>query len=244
MNKNIEYLMHNLPDYINGNLQDDGMRKEITELINNDPDFRTEYEDMKSSFTFLKDTSFSEPPGFYFNNLLPNINNRIDALEAKPSGVFSGWLSNALKFVIPALILVLGYFLYTQFTGTEQKEILTEDKQDTKQEVVTEGNDRDPIQNDISSNTEDTIEKNTIPDRENANNIVQPNRLYDAYVTTENNGGSSTLNVTDENSDELEEILYDNASYPIAADEIEEQAEELTLQQQDELLNYMANAQL
>src|SRR5690606_41625304 len=125
--------------------------KEKTELINNEPDFMTEYEDMKSSFTFLKDTSFSEPPGFYFNNLLPNINNRIDALEAKPSGVFSGWLSNALKFVIPALILVLGYLLYTQFTGNVQIQILTEDKQDTKQEVVTEGKDRDTIKTDINT---------------------------------------------------------------------------------------------
>ena len=239
MNKNIEHLMHNLPDYITGELHDDGLRKEITDQINSDPLFKAEYEDMKNSFAFLGEATLSDPPGFYFNNLLPNINQKIDSLETKPAGLFSGWLYNALKFAIPALILVLGYYLYTQFTSTDSEEVLT----DHKNEIIKENN-PEPVKNEITSNTSKDTENNIIQENEKLKNETPVRRVDDAYVITENNGGSTALNISNENSDELEEILYDNASYPVAAEEIEEQAEELTLQEQNELLNYMQNAQL
>jgi hypothetical protein len=243
MNKNIEILTHNLPDYITGDLYDDELRKEIADQINSDPVFRAEYEDMKNAFTFLGDTSFSEPPGFYFNNLLPNINSKIDAMETKPDSIFSGWFANVLKFAIPTLILVLGYFLYTQFTGTENREVITEDKHEVIEENKSVPENNDPVTNNEQP-VNNEMENNVISHQENPDDRNNNIPVKKAYSVNEQNGGSENINFTAGNTDELDELLYDNASFPVASDDIEEQAEELSLQEQDELLNYMANAQL
>ena len=243
MEKNIETLLHNLPDYIAGNLDDEGLKDRITTEINSNPVFRAEYESMKSTFAFLGENSLSEPPEFYFNNLVPTINKRIDAIEASRDNVFTekfGWLVNVLKFAIPALILVLGYLLYTEITSTD-REIMTEDEPNEKQEQIEQ---QSPMNNgnELSNvdNTTDSNNSGTPMDYSSSDRDVRGT----ATARTNENSGSSAI-INNNNTDDIEDILTESASYPVINEEYDDETyQNLDASEQNEILNYLENAQL
>lgn len=249
MEKNINILVHELPDYITGNITDEQLNQRIRNEIDSNPEFRAEYESMKGTFSFLGETALSEPSPFYFNNMLPNISNRIDALESGKESIFSGWFVNVLKFAIPALVLVLGYFLYTQFTSSDStEEQLTNDKNDNN-EMIREQPDQS---NDNLLSNKDTL-------KENEEEIINESTTDVRTVTstpkiksdpntfkTADDGGTNAISFTAEDDDELNELISESATYPVINEdnEIEAVQDDLTSQQQDELLNYLENAQL
>ena len=247
MDKNKNNLIHELPDFISGNIADNELNQKIRDEIDSNPDFRAEYENMKGTFSFLGETALSEPSPFYFNNLLPNINTRIDALESGKESIFSGWFANVLKFAIPALILVLGYFLYTQLsnTGTNEEQLTKEnlDKNEMIREETPDQND-----NNVTSNNEKSTENNRIdstPDVQKSNInrevVSSPNTFK-----TADDGGTEVITFASGDDGELDELISESATYPVISEdnEIELVQEDLTLQEQDELLNYLENAQL
>lgn len=226
--------MHELPDYINGNITDGELEKQIRNEIDNNPEFRSEYESMKNTFALLGTAALSEPSPFYFTNLLPNINEKIDA-GAKHEGIFAGWLVNVLKFAIPALILILGYFIYTQITGSNDS---TEEKMtDDRNKIIQE---ESPVQKDdnLFTNADDSTNTENSPGIQN-NNTDWNVTFHPGTAMTTDNGGSAIA------GDDLDEILTETATYPVAGEDPEiEAVQDLSTQQQDELLKYLEDAQL
>jgi hypothetical protein len=252
MEKNINILVHELPDYITGNIKDEQLNLKIRNEIDSNPDFRAEYESMKGTFSFLGETALSEPSPFYFNNMLPNISNKIDGLESGKESIFSGWFANVLKFAIPALVLVIGYFLYTQFTSSDStEEQLTKDKNDRndKNEMI---HDQPDQSNDNLLSNKDTLKENeeeivneSTPDVRTVTSTQKIKSDPNTFKTADD-GGTDAISFTAENDDELNELISESATYPVINEEaeIESVQDDLTSQQQDELLNYLENAQL
>ena len=236
MEKNIEKLMHELPDYINGSITDDELRREIKNEIDSNPEFRSEYESMKSTFSFLGEAALHEPSPFYFTNLLPNINKRIDAIESKHESVMPAWLINALKFAIPVVIIILGYFIYTQITGSDDpsKEQMTHDKNTIIQDDQPNTND-----DNLFSNTDDSTENGNTPEIQHSSTDRDAVNFSGSYKAGDNGGSSYTAD------DELDELITETATYPVTNDDPEiEAVQDLSTQEQDELLKYLENAQL
>ena len=68
-NLNKEDLLLELPDYIEGKLDEEEKVSQISFLINSDSEFRSEYEDLKDAISFSRNNEYSEPHDFYFNTL-------------------------------------------------------------------------------------------------------------------------------------------------------------------------------
>lgn len=247
MEKNINNLIHELPDYISGNIADNELNQKIRNEIDSNPDFRAEYESMKNTFSFLGKTAISEPSPFYFNNLLPNISARIDTLETGKESIFSGWLANVLKFAIPAVIIVLGYFLYSEITGNDtEKEQMTKDKLEKNNNEMIRGETPSDNNNDITNADDSTENNNTIPEVQQTNTTNRDVVSNPNTFKTADDGGTDVITFTSTEDDELDEVISEYATYPVVGEEseIEQVQDDLTLQQQNELLNYMENAQL
>ena len=147
---------------------------------------------------------------------------------------------NVLKFAIPALILVLGYLLYTEITSTD-KEIMTEDEPNNKQEQMDQ---QSPMHNDNElSNVDDSTSSNDNGSPIDYTSSDRQVRGTATARTNENSGSSSVIN--NNNRDDIEEILTESASYPVINEEYDdENYQNLDASEQNEILNYLENAQL
>lgn len=110
-----EDLLNYLPDFISGDISDISLNEELIRVIQSDMDFKKEYDTIKMSLNFLKNSDLEEPDNVYFNNLSVRINQRIDSesVRAIESGSAPGF-SRFWKFIIPALTVIL-VFLYINF---------------------------------------------------------------------------------------------------------------------------------
>lgn len=131
-----EELQFSLPDYIRGTLDDEELKVTIEDRLSHDKSFREQFEELSSTFRFLSDSRFSEPPDHYFSNLPAKINERISSAPLP-----SLWerLSFARKILIPVLpvILIFLVLMYSEEnretfksltdTGAQHKETLLTD---------------------------------------------------------------------------------------------------------------------
>lgn len=219
-----EELLYSLPDYINGQLNDKKLIAEIENEISNNPDFKVEYENLKSTFLFLEKTNFEEPSEAYFNNLLPNIHAKLDTQKEKRSFNILNYLSPALKYVLPVICIMFVVYIYTNNPTVEQ--------------VATINQPETTIVNETTS---------TAP-AENSNNVSAGSDLSDTELLNEaqnDNSSGTTEIITDENLNQIESefIATDNS---ISADDniYEIQYEDLSSEDEDEILNSLKNLEL
>lgn len=110
-------LIFDLPDYIQGKIIDKKIIKSIEEEIRDNEDFRNEYETLKA---FLKsDISLQEEeaPNGYYNNLLPQI---LDKLEKRNrvESFYKKYIFNwKLATVFSIFILVIIFYKNIDFSG-------------------------------------------------------------------------------------------------------------------------------
>ncbi len=71
-------LLFELPDFVEGKITDDILRGKIISLIDEDIDFRIEYELLKNSLSSIRKTEIESPGNEYFSNLTLKINKKID----------------------------------------------------------------------------------------------------------------------------------------------------------------------
>lgn len=137
-NLNKEDLLLELPDYIEGKLDEEEKVSQISFLINSDSEFRSEYEDLKDAISFSRNNEYSEPHDFYFNTLLTNIRERIDAVNSvKENSFFQKFKPAFFKFVMP--VLIAGLILSAVYSlGVFDKNI-TEDELVGVTETVNDG---------------------------------------------------------------------------------------------------------
>lgn len=230
-NKNkIEYLLINLPDYIDGKIKDTDLIREIENRIKTNADFRDEYEKIKNSFSFLKETKFEEPPAHYFSTLLPKINERLEATQKHEEisiweKIFSYW-----KFAIPVVPIIL-VFIILKIDVFNPDETL---KKDVQNETII----KEKIDNNIiKEENKDIAELNEDNNKDAETNILQYKKSRTSndyeYIETKNDYDFLNSNNTNYIDDYLEEVgdYYDDEYLS------EEDYEELSIEEQNEIIS-------
>lgn len=218
-----EELLYSLPDYINGQLKDHKLIVKIENEIANNPDFEIEYENLKNTFSFLEKTNFEEPSEAYFNNLLPNINAKLDEKKQKKSFNILDYLAPSLKYVLPVICVMFVVYIYTKNSSIEQ--VATIDQPETT--IVNETTSDNPNITNNDVNSTGVNENGSIGQIENENTVVM------------------TETITDENLNQIESEFI-TADNPFSTDEniYEIQYDGLSSEDEDEILNNLKNSDL
>lgn len=224
----IKDLLLNLPDYIEGKIKDPGLIRKIDDEIKTNEDFRNEYEEMKSSFSFIKETSLEEPPEHYFNTLLPKINERLEATHKHKEisiweKIFSYW-----KYAIPVIPIIL-IFIILKIDIFNPDETLK--KNELNNTIIKEKED-----NVISEKNKDLAVVNEDTNKDTETNIPQYKKSrtsYDyEYTETKDDYDFINSNNTSFVNDYLEEVgdYYDDEYL------LEEDYENLSIEEQNEII--------
>lgn len=140
-NGNKENLIYDLPDYIEGKIDNPEKVILIESLIKNDSDFRKEYEELKKVLVFAHEVEFEPPGDFYFNNLLTNIRNKID--DQSSTGESTFWYSIKpfiLKYALPVIVIAIFSIFYFSDLFQNNTERFTEHIGNTQNKSITENN--------------------------------------------------------------------------------------------------------
>lgn len=260
---NKEDLAHSLPDYISNKIDDKDLIKEIESEIINNSEFKNEFDELKTTLSFLSTTTWESPQESYFNNLPVRINERI----TKESSLESFWekLSILWKILIPAIpVIILSIILFNNFTNkasditqtetekskiesaeNEKKNRVSDNKTElTQNEPVDKVQIEKPQANPIHKNRNILSFKNnsnSIQTMNKLNNAEQPKELTDIKNSITNLLADNIEPAESVNSDTDEDILYtgDKEDY-----NLEEEFLNLTPQQQQEILKDLNNKQI
>ena len=229
MNKqfNKEDLYHALPDYISSTLTDKELIYKISKEIDSDPEFRSEYENLSETLTFIGSTGFEGPEESYFNNLSVKINERIIS-EKKPENFF-GRLGLAWRILIPAIPVLIVFLITMNFlskdndvikTGSDKTGFETSDKNkntDTPGEIVKAPESK--IEKSKELNTDNSRPVSPVSKVKSS----QFNKKYYSVSQNEINFENKKENLSQENinTDNLSDILSYNLSDNLA-DNIDE----------------------
>jgi len=115
-----EFLYHSLPDYILSKISDQDLISEIKSEIENNPDFKNEYDEMLGAFKFLDSARLDSPDEIYFSNLSVKINDRI--YKEKITFNLFDWLGLKWKTLIPLSLIVIAAFLIFNLFIREKEE--------------------------------------------------------------------------------------------------------------------------
>lgn len=193
--KNEELLFH-LPDYVTGKITDENLILRIQSEINSNPEFKNEYDSLKDTFSKIKDLKFSDPPEHYFNNLIPEINDKIANQNVSKgiSGFFK--LSNLIKYAIPAVSVVLLIFIITFSNKNKKDESMFSRYGDTVGEIMKPDSESSGESADEEADTE--IESS---DEEELADV-------DAVNESANADNANIIEFFDENGDSDEDFFY------------------------------------
>lgn len=261
MRKENKELLVSLPDYITGSLNDKKLEMKIKRELSSDSDFKNEYESMKNTFSVLAETEFTDPPAHYFNNLLPNINTRLDGTDAVENKVtFADRLMVFLKFAIPVIVILGVYFIYNQITSNEGEEKITDKNSTIQKETPNETNNKvESEDNNSLTNMTDSTKDVTSDANKNEKTVNtkkkdrvnnQTNNTNTIPDDNEQTNESENLTTNDDvNDEELEEYISETSLYSSGSsggiEEISyESLENLTEEEQNQILMDLENADL
>ncbi len=119
-NNHYEELLHSLPDYITGELDDENLRGQIGARLLTDSSFREEFDSLKSTMNFVRETELQVPSEVYFANLQANILSKVHTEKETHEVSFLGKLAGYWKVVVPALTVCVVLFIYMRNINTTQ----------------------------------------------------------------------------------------------------------------------------
>lgn len=175
MNKHYdkEFLYHSLPDYILSKISDQELISDIKFEIENNPEFKNEYDEMLGAFKFLDSARLDSPDEIYFNNLSVKINDRI--YKEKIPVNFLERLGLLWKLLIPASLVIIAAFTIFNLFINNKEEL-------TQNENKTIYNSNDNIENKDKENKIDTIAQNKLlTDLENLRKDKSNNTLPESF---------------------------------------------------------------
>ncbi|MEO8446166.1 MAG: hypothetical protein ABI528_01655 [bacterium] len=258
---NMEDLVHSLPDYISDKISDDTLIKEIESEIENNSEFKCEYDDLKKTFSFLKTAELESPNENYFNNLSVKINQRID--NENVAGSFWQRLSPVWKILLPAIPIIIAALLLfnifrnetteTRITGNEIK---TTPPVEKKVEAVSP---KEELRDNSLAENETQVKESPVNIGKSYKEKYTKSLLANKDLTTERspeiglrgsgvdlmsiakNVNQNVLADNIESTDNDDEMLY-----PSESDEetLEQDFYDLTPQQQKEILDDLKNTQI
>lgn len=230
-----EELLFNLPDFIEGRLDNSEMKEAILYEISNNPGFREEYEMLGGTIRKFRNFELSEPPSNYFNNLLPVINEKIDNRKRKPG--FSKSISFLWKIAVPAAAVLL--FVFTFRSYFIEKEYTVQIKNDTP---LVSQNDFQENQRQNELNTTNGIadtedESDEIYDYENIMNLFSEPSVTKRNI---NNKSGNAINIDFSDNASDEDFFFSDEE----ENNYEQIFENMNKDQQIELLNKLKNSKL
>jgi hypothetical protein len=234
-----------LPDYIEGKIEDEKLIKTIENEIVTNNSIKEEYDNLKNTIYFLKNTDLNSPPDLYFNSLLPRINDIVDSRQIN-KGLISSFTSKINYFwkylipVIPVIIIIIVYNIYfKQFQNTDNK--INQNNNSTNEAIIQNDSNTGRINendsmfgiefNGTNKNTEDTF----------TNLYSSENSIYtNNKVKLSNNNKTEKIeeNVF-ENPDDVNIFVNDDEDI-----NIEKELFELNQENQSEIINNLKNEKL
>lgn len=232
-----EELLENLPDYINNKLDNKKLEEAIRVEISTNPDFKNEYDLLSSTHRSIKKVEFTEPPGNYFNNLLPSIYDRIYKKQRKFDFVWH--ISKLWKYAVPVAAIILFFIGYkTIFKNNEYINNLNNDSQI----VLKELNYSDEKKIDTSIKSERDINSEYT---DGSDNLSQENK---EYIKPKHNLEKANIKEKEETNNQfldLDENSFDDVFF-IDDDEsnFEQDFEKMSTEEQNNIILKIKNSNL
>ena len=224
-------LLYHLPDYIKGNIHDNKIISIIENELKTNRLFRQEFDKINSTINFLDTTLFDNPPDNYFSELIPEIRVKIaDKNRAKSrkdiSLTFPFW-----RYIVPALTVILIIILY--HTVNQETNIINipEVRYNSSNEIIntTKDTDNNPTVSIEASNVStNNKEKKTID--ETLSNKIQIIK-NEIFTTTD----------TNEDRNQFFDIFDAEISQEEELSELEHEIDNLSITEQEDLLNKLEN---
>lgn len=261
-NLNKEDLVHSLPDYISGRIDDQNLLREIESEIINNPEFKIELDELKSTMNFLNSAELESPDEIYFNNLPVKINERL-----LQEGSYWHKLGAFWKILIPAIsVLIIAVILYNVSTNepvivattenennitvtAENKDAVAKNEIQTKQNNLTQVDQNAKDKNELGAENKKVYISKNLNRKKNpalTQKDIKQNEPY-AYIPPGIEKASANMIANNyetaeiENPDIQEDVLYSEDSDDY---NIEEEFQELTPEQQKEILEDLNNTQI
>jgi hypothetical protein len=223
--KNKDEINSILLDFINGKL-DENEKAEIKLALESDIDLQLLYYELKNTMNIIDNVKYDRPPEYYFTNLLPRIQERIES--EKSVSIFER-INVYWKIILPVAVVLLIFVFYSLFTSkvnqstknnTNEKEII-KDTGKIKNDFIKKADDNEYSKKDsieipktkVNKSSHINNEKNQIMN-ENSNlltneiNTKEPVKIE--IVELENND-LSMAEVLSEFEDEELETIYDES---------------------------------
>jgi len=238
----IEELLENIPDYINGKIKDEELKNAINSEIITNPEFKNEFDSLNSTLKSINNFTFIEPPDYYFNNLLPQINEKINA-ESKLFN-FKKNFSAIWKIALPVTAVLLIFIVYkTYFKNNEYVKNTNNDSQ-----IVLNNDFQEKIRNkdSISKNEENISSIESEETDENNNIITNVTKSY--YSKQEYTEKNKIINIEENNNVAIDisentpddDVFFSNEEEP----NIEQEFDKLNSEEQNKILSEIKNSKL
>ncbi len=227
-------LLFELPDFIEGKITDDVLRGKIIFLIDEDSDFRMEYELLKNSLSSISKTVIESPGNEYFSNLTLKINKKIDEDNNKIS-VFEKLRTRVINWkfaTVFSVLLITVIFYKSGLINREGSKYLNE----KISEITENSNSTIPVDTSENIIDEEDYEFVDIDDEKNSSTNKEKNQTV-KYQNKNNKKDKGS----DFSADDFGETqLFFNAENL----SIEDEFEKMTPKQQKEFLKNLENLKL
>lgn len=251
---NTEEIMMLIPDYITGELS--STEKALVEkALNESPELKELYNDMKSSMGFINSVKQEEPAEQYWNSLLPRIHDKIDARQNE--GFSWEKLSVIWKVLVPVAAVILIALVYYIVKPSDTQ--LTEEKKiEQKLNDSTEKQNIDNKQQEnIKEKRDDLVKENETPGKikedgnyrrsvnnsdKNNENIVKDHTPIDNDETPLKES-SNNEQITEE-LDVDETAVFASGSAAGLDEDTENELKKLNNKEKDKLLEELLNSNL
>lgn len=227
-------LIYELPDFIEGKIDDISLKNQIISLIEEDMDFRMEYESLKNSMASVRNTEFQLPGNEYFSNLTLRINKKIDEINDKPGilvkfrEIFINWkFATVFSVLLITVIFYKSGLIYRGGSTYLQERVSEITENNNQMNLIDSSKIIIDEQDDEFVDFED--DNNTSPDKVR-NKAVK-------YQNKRNKNENTTNSFFDVSEDSQLNFSGDNFS-------IEEEFEKMTPKQQKEFLKNLENLKL
>lgn len=228
-----EDLLENLPDFIEGKIDDTDLKEAILFEISNNTEFKEEYEMFSATVKNFNKFEFTEPPANYFNNLLPRLNDKINIKKEK--FVISKSISMLWKLAIPVAALVLFFFSYkTFFINNEYTNSASNDTHVVFQYDNRVNSQQDALSSQEAIDTED--DSDNIYDFENVENLLG---ISNVKKQNKEHKLSSNFNINNVILNDIAESSQEEDSFFLSEDEsnYEQIYDNMDKDQKNDILN-------
>lgn len=207
-----EELLENLPDYFLNKINDEELRTAISTEIENNPDFKNEFDSISGIMKSIDRLEFTEPPQNYFDTFLPKINERIYK-KTESKSIFKSF-SSFWKYAVPVAAIILFFIGYkTIFVNNEYIDSIKNDS-----EIVMKDYDYSDIKKtDTSNNIEEKIasenSRSNTTNTELINEDFKNNTTQKGTLKSQKTNNDEQINAYlnySENSDLDDEVFFDD----------------------------------